>query len=244
MTTVTDAVYNPISNTYSFSGKSNHVWSLFDDGSDKEMVNDLERMKPTALFLGHVGVEIFTSYGKKDGMGSGASEINMLDFINSSCGIKMKFSTFDYLRLTTDLKSGLPAVGVSGGYLTENNINKPGGHAYLIDFAETVNYDIYEVYAYVSSSSITPPVISPSDPIDNPYGPSLSYYRAKYGSIDSFHNSTNTERWIKMNWGWHGMNNDVLINADLSSWIISRFSNSMNIDDYITFNSNLITVIE
>ncbi len=238
MTTVTDAVYNTNTNTYSFSGNSNSVWNLFDDGSDKEMVNDLDRMKPTALFLGHVGVEIYTKYGKFDGDGSSSNEWNISNFINSSCDLNTTISLFNYQKLITNFTSGLPVVGVSTGSVTENNSEKGTGHAYIIDYAETINQKVYEVYAWSQTGVTNPPVITPSDPIDNPYGPTLSYYRAKYGNIDYTHSFTNTERWIKMNWGWHGLNNDVMINADLSSWIINRYSESMSINDELKLNSN------
>lgn len=237
MTTVTDAIYDSTTNTYSFSGNSNNVWSLFDDGMDKSIVNNSERMKPTALFLGYVGVEIFTYYGKYLGEGSSSNWLNIVSFLNNTCRLSLKHRSFDYQELVNTLKYGIPVFADSyGDQISGTNTTPDVGHAYLIDFANTKNQDVYEVYAYVSSGSLTPPDISPSYPIDNPYGPSLDYYRVKYGSIDYKNTMRNTERWIKMNWGWNGSCDEILINADLSTWIVQRSN------DTLKFNKNYITV--
>ncbi len=233
LTTETDASYDPLTNSYSFSGKSNIVWNLFDDGSDKEIIKDPEKMKPTALFLGSVGVKIKTDYGKKAGDDSNSYALFVLSHLNKTCNLSLINHNFDYEKLVNTLKYGIP-VFVDSYRFVEGKSDL--SHSYLIDFAQTVYNDIYEVYSYTTTGALMPPDINPSDPVDNPYGPSLDYYRKKYGSIDYIHTTTNKERWVMMNWGWNGELDNIKINADLSEWIVGN-------SGIVSFNENYISVI-
>lgn len=239
LTTVTDAVYDSSTNTYSFSGSSNSVWSLFDDGSDKEMVKDSDRMKPTALFLGYIAKCIDTTFALNDNEeeGSGSSPSTCISYINMYCGTSFFDYSFDYDKLIKTLSAGLPVFTYSYGNRIQNGIVKQTGHGYLIDFAQTEYQDIYEVYVYTSSDP-TKPDINPSNPVDNPYGPSLDYYRMRYGSINYNKIMSNVNKWIKMNWGWGGESDEILINSQLSNWITYKGSTTLN------FSNNRIAVIK
>ena len=238
MTTVTNADYDSSKNVFTFSGDSNSVWNLFDDGSDKEMVNNADRIKPTAVFLGYVAKNVCHLFGASEGKGTQSYWTDCLEFINSKCNLSLKCIPFNYDKLIGILSSGLPSYAVSyGTQLLSSGATNAVGHDYLIDFAESEYVDTYEVYAYVSLDA-TKPEINPTDPILNPYGPSLDYYRSKYGNID--YNRTHTEynKWIKMNWGWGGESDEILINSQLSNWITYKGSTTLN------FSNNRIAVIK
>lgn len=121
-TTVTNAVYNSSKNTYSFTGSSNTVWNEF------SMYNyyDNERMKPTAIFLGYIGTQIGTNYGKiyrEDDKGNNISDgsstkfSGAVDFIKSQTGLTPQvISAKSSLDCSNMLKKGYPVIMMANGY--------------------------------------------------------------------------------------------------------------------------------
>lgn len=49
---------------------------------------------------------------------------------------------------------------------------------------------------------------------------------------------SNVNKWIKMNWGWGGESDEILINSQLSNWITYKGSTTLN------FSNNRIAVIK
>lgn len=227
--TVTTATYNPDTNRYSFSGNSSTVWQQMADGSDPSIYSDSQRMMPTSVFLSYIADKLHAIYGEKVGDGTGTYPFYYASVIENLSGRHLKEKYFDYSTVIQELTNGHPVLSHSYGYEYINNQVYNVGHVYIIDYASTQSETYYRVSAYVTPNP---------DPDDSESEDSeandLEYYRNKYGEIYIENVGSEQSCWISMNWGWGGYYDNVRINAQLSSWILS-FSQST-----IDFNQNNI----
>ncbi|MDE7091921.1 MAG: C10 family peptidase, partial [Muribaculaceae bacterium] len=214
-TTVTNAVYNSSKNTYSFTGSSSTVWNEF------SMYNyyDNEIMKPTAIFLGYIGTQIGTIYGKtyRDGGksdGSGTPFDGAIKFINSQTGLTPQvISVKSSLDCSNMLRKGYPVIMMANG--NSKIDGSKASHAFLVDYYEAQLEDWRTVYVYQKVKEGEDTEESPDIPDDA----SLEYLESIYGrgnvriEIETFGNS-----FYKCNWGW---SSNSLDETKLSSLIPS-----------------------
>lgn len=224
-TTVDKFTYSATSNSFDFYGNSSSVWNKMDDGSDKSIVSDAERLKPTALFLGYVANGCCSAYNTTigDSAGTGTYRGDVRNFINKELSSNLQLHAFDILKTIDILKKGYPVFVSSRGDLYKNGKRYNGGHDYLID------YTLYRIVKYydVFASSVGGSDAGNEDP-DNEYGNNLDYYRDKYGSISYRETNTIVEYWLSMNWGG-GKYDDVLINASLEEWLLKDSSSELHL---------------
>ncbi len=225
-TTVNKATYNSKTNTYSFSGKDSNIWKLMDSGEDSSFCTDPEKMKPTAVFLGYIATLIKSEFGLKYGQGTPAYAKDCANELSKQMNIVLNGEFFNSDGVQATLKNGYPVC--SHFYYREGN-DKLYGHGFLIDWLKHTHEVWFKVYS--SSPKKDEEIDDQEHPED--YGLSLDYYREHYDNIsfeifDSF-----DEYWVKMNWGWGGLCDDISINADDSVWKILSY----------TFNDNYIYTI-
>ena len=229
-TTVTNAVYNSSKNTYSFTGLSSTVWDNF------SMYNyyDNERMKPTAIFLGYIGTQIGTNYGKtyREGGksdGSGTPFDGAIKFINSQTGLTPQvISAKSSLDCSNMLRKGYPVIMMANGYSKIDG--SKACHAFLLDYYEAQLEDWRTVYVYQKVKEGEDTEESPDIPEDA----SLEYLESIYGCgnvkivIETFGNS-----FYKCNWGWasYSLDETKLSSLIPSNWYVGDYC--FNTDYYI-----------
>ncbi|MDE6009531.1 MAG: hypothetical protein K2G90_10040 [Muribaculaceae bacterium] len=212
VSTVTTATYNSSSNTYSFTGSSSSVWNSMVYKS-----TSLIDARQTAIFLGYIAKEMHTRFGQKSGDGSSTYAEDYPSVIYSQCGYTCRWTNFSTTTLHKILSGGHPAICISSVTAYEENGTKLNvGHAYLIDYANFTNVTYYDVYA--SKSGVSNGDEEEEEENNYAYGNSLDYYRKKYGEISTNYLYNVSEHWISMNWGWGEGNDNVLFNAELSTW--------------------------
>ena len=214
--TVTSAIYDPNSNTYSFSGSDSNVWNLMDSGEDSKFCNDKERMKPTAVFLSYIAHSVRANFAKKPEEGTGAFAQDALDFLRNQTNGKFIEALFTWDGILSMLKNGAPLYGYSIDYTGFPDPEKIYLHSYVIDYAEEDNEVWYEIYAYRKNNN------GDIDDSDNDFNgemaPPIEYYRNKCGEISVEYMSTMTDRWVKFNWGFNGYCDDIYFNASEKIW--------------------------
>lgn len=219
---VTDAVYDASTNRYSFSGWSDTVWNLMDDGSNPDMPNNKYLMQPTSVMLGYIAKELDVTYEVQFGEGTSALRDNYSGFLNKHCGLNYKFNDFNTNLVKQVLTEGKPVLISSDIIQTfPNNTKYKTGHAYLIDYARYCNYTIYEVYS--RDPKLCNP--SPDEPDIDIEEESLEWYTSNFRNV-YWYDYSNIEFWISMNWGWDGAKNNIQINAGLDEWIIKMENGS------------------
>lgn len=155
MYTVTDAAYDSSKNTYSFSGMSSTIWDSFNtDLYWNFFPND---MKPTAVFLGHIGVSIGVHYGKRynypndkdkhDGTSSDLRYSKCIEFIENQANLKVEIVDLEQKYVISNLEKGYPVVAQV--FLKNDSY----GHAFLIDHCDTEMTSFYNYY----TPTILPP---------------------------------------------------------------------------------------
>ncbi|MDE6226198.1 MAG: C10 family peptidase [Muribaculaceae bacterium] len=229
-TTVTSATYNSSTNTYSFTGTSSTIWNSFINSS-----NNAVAAKQTAIFLGYVAKEIYTDFGRTPSEGSSTESWSYPWFINSECGSKYAWKQFSISNVLEVFQSGHPVITTSrlNQYKNDGTVVYNSGHAYLIDYTSTIQVTYYDVYAEKRNDDDIDDKEDHED--DYAYGPSMDYFYKKYKNVSTSFAGRETENWISMNWGWGGMYDDLLINAQLSTWDIYRSK-----DKLLLYNTDIL----
>ncbi|MDE5844638.1 MAG: C10 family peptidase [Muribaculaceae bacterium] len=202
--TVTTALYDHDSNSYIFSGSDSNVWDLMDSGEDEMFCRNAELMKQTAIFLGYVAKEIYSIFGNV----TGAMSIKVLDFMSRQLKREYNIVPFSWDNIYPSLNYG------SAVYLSLNGENID--HACVIDYAEEQQEVWYEIYAYRKHNDES--VDDSDNDFNGEMAPPIDYYRDKYGEISVEHTFSMTDRWIKINWGWIGDQDDILIAVNEKVW--------------------------
>lgn len=194
ISTVTTAIYNSDSNTYSFSGSSSSVWNTMPDKT-----SNLTEARPIAVFLGHIAKEMQTKFGQNSGDGSSTYSEDYPSVLYAQCGYVSNWVNFSTASLYAILSEGHPAICTARVDVYNYDGTKEfTGHAFLIDYASFTHVTYYDVYANKSGSNIDDQDDNDSD---NCYGWPLAYFREKYGEISTNYIGVSTEHWISMNWG-------------------------------------------
>lgn len=214
---VDTATYNESSMDYSFSGNSATVWNLYynNDNSIEDLLDDV-LMSPTAIFIAYVGQKLETRYNYDNSSTTLGSETGTLKFfLNENYSYSTNSSGEN---LMTILSAGYPVICVTTSgrftYIDKYNVTQTTGfsHSYLIDYLENhwSNIDEYWAYVQINGGDDT------EDNSDEDDETSLEELRAKYGELDIRHIYRNSF-YVKMNWGWGGSENDILVNYRLST---------------------------
>lgn len=224
--TVSDAIYDPASNTYSFSGYSDTVWGMMDDGSDPSIRLNPSDMWPTAVFLGYIAKGIGANFGKNYMEPTEQTGEQCGDFLKNYYGLSYKYEPFNTTLACDILSSGHPVILVSDGTITSDGVKSEYGHIYLLDYAEYDTYIEYEVYSRDKSLWETGDD-QPSPDIEEQ---TLEWYTSHYRDVYWEYGGFYEEMWVYMNWGEEGKNDNILINAALPEWIINHADYTLNIN--------------
>lgn len=203
-TTVDSQTYDPDKNVFSFSGNSTEPWDNMESDDNPISLWNNSLMAPTAIFLGSLGVEMGTSYGCK---------------ASGTYNSKIKPTLAKYLN--TDISSQNGSTSAIRDILARHypvccssSNDKGTRHTYLIDYCKS-KYTHYTTY-YVKMQSIGDDIIE-EEPDE--LGPTVTYEE-----LSEFYDDIRVETYsiqdyyVKMNWGWNGLYDDIEYNLKVFSW--------------------------
>lgn len=206
-TAPTQAVYNEDDNSFEFSNFNANPWSYFINTANQSTGS----ANLTSMFLGYVAQSIHTEFSAGN---SATSVAHCRNFVNSQTSQSLIHAAYDFNRVKKCISSGRPVIGFSEGY--RYGAVAPTGHVFLIDCIVNEETSFYDVYVYG-----TPP--APDEDADDMDLVTINDFIERFGTIDARLLSTNTTYWVKMNWGWNGLDDDVELNSNLKGYDLGGF---------------------
>ena len=215
-TTVNSFSYSENANWFAFSGDDSTIWTKMDSGSDPNFCNDKEKMKPTSIFLGYIANLVTLHFEDINDKNTNSKAETCFWILSGQKNIIMEQLEYSWAKILSNFNVGHPVYAYSSE------------HAFIIDYAELVTEQWFDVYTYTNKCNDNDFGTDKEDKDEseldpNQMAPSKEYYRQKYTGDIEFNlvSSSINNRWLKMNWGWGGLYNDVKINADASIWEIN-----------------------
>lgn len=205
--TVTTATYQSASNEYIYTGSSSTVWNQM------AKTADVSGTDYAAIFIGHVGKSISTTYGAS---ASGSDITKSKDFINSM-GYNYQVSSMDYTYISRELVAGRAVL--ARAFDSNSDPNNPEGHQFIIDRYRATTTTTTSTFGWVGTDNLG------QDSNEYDENGNIVGYSFFYTS-----DNATTSYAYSMNWGWKSTTwENVYFNAsDNSSW---------NVDKYV-FNTN------
>ncbi|MCM1136965.1 MAG: C10 family peptidase [Muribaculum sp.] len=209
--TVTDAAYNSSKNTYSFSGSSSTIWDSFNSYPDR--CGQPDYMRPTAIFLGYIGVSLKMKYGKiyygndgkSDGSSSNTISKNSMEFFNSQTQLDIEIKNLNSEDVKSVLRKGHPVVSWIYHYPGDKS-----GHTFLIDYFESERTKFYNYY----TTTIYP---EDAEWPDIPADISIDELKNLFGEI-IVEEVVSTKTFYQMNWGQSGYCDNYKIDPWCMEW--------------------------
>lgn len=189
--TVTDAIYDSQTNTYTYTGSSSTVWDQM-----ARTIYDFSGHSQTAVFIGHVGKSINMNYGLNE---STASLADLAAFINKS-GYNYIRVPIDYTYIQDKLLFNEPVI--VAGY-----VSKYEGHSFIIDQYRDTKTTTTSTFGWVGTDNLGNDS-NERDPEGNIIGYTFTYTRENVQSR-SFK--------IRMNWGADGDYDDIWYDCSSSA---------------------------
>lgn len=212
-TTVTTAIQNADNSTFTYSGSSSEVWNSFltEDGD-----TGVYGINATAVYLGYMGSLCKVKYGIE---ASPSYSGNIFNAINSQLGgIVSYVYNAGKDEIFEVMKNGYPILAISDGTFTGNGEGTDACHAYIIDYYVQKKHTITDFWAYrfekegefIFDYSVFFDENTTKEDIekyykDGPVTEEVTVWR---------------EYFVKMNWGWGGYRDDVMINVEALTWTV------------------------
>ena len=197
--TVTDAVYDSDENEYAFSGFSESVWDEM--ALSKSSSGDTDAV---AVFIAYIGQKINTNYTDTT---SSAKIKDACTVINELGGFSYEVQDeMDYDDILENLKDGM--------IVYARATSSSGGHAFLIDRYTIQTTEYTSTYGWVGTDT------NGNDTNEYDEEGNIVGYSFTYQSV-----SSTISKYVYMNWGWDGYQDDVMLTAsDAADWEVSSYN--------------------
>lgn len=172
-------------------------------------------MKPTAIFLGHIGKSIGILYAKNKGEGSGSDIRNSkcLNFFKSQTSLNVSTKDLSIYDVKKTISKGFPVIFQILHPYDED------GHCALIDHVVTETREYENFYIPNNPQNGPSIVVLPSSSKDW----TLEELQKIYGNEVYKEHITETNTIYKINWGWGDDDNEISINASDYIWKTSDY---------------------
>ncbi len=175
------AVYDPVSNSQTFSGSSMSIWH----GMACSATTSTPYTEAAALVLGYIGQQVSMHYGCADCGGSGSFYINYTNYLHS-IGL-YEYSNYPNPNYIIDhLERNYPVMTIASAR------NANAGHMFVIDRYKTVNKHVTTTYGWQGIDQYGNLAMK----FDN--NGRIIFHRYQCTKTDDI--VTNT---VQMNWGWN-----------------------------------------
>ncbi|MCM1254913.1 MAG: C10 family peptidase [Duncaniella sp.] len=170
-------------------------------------------MRPTAIFLGYIGVSLKMKYGKiyygndgkSDGSSSNTISKNSMEFFNSQTQLDIEIKNLNSEDVKSVLRKGHPVVSWIYHYPGDKS-----GHTFLIDYFESERTKFYNYY----TTTIYP---EDAEWPDIPADISIDELKNLFGEI-IVEEVVSTKTFYQMNWGQSGYCDNYKIDPWCMEW--------------------------